>query len=462
MENKNEKNHIENLLKAWENSTPRKTMFEGEKYYRGEQAILNKKRTTFDAEGGERELRNLINSKIIDNQYSKLVDQKVNYLVGKPITFKCDNEEYLKKLKTVFDKSFHRKFKYITENALNTGIGWLYPYYDENGEFKIRRFDSTEILPVYKSKDKEELEMVIRLYKELVLGTSQVLEKVEVYKRDGVDRYIRKQSILTTEILNIPYVTYAGEEEQGYNWEKLPFIPFRYNQQEIPLIARVKSIQDAINEILSTFHDNMAEDSRKTLLVLVNYDGSSLEEFVNMKEMGVIKVSTVDGTQGDVKALQLKVDTNNYKTALEVLKRALIENGRGFDAKDERMGANPNQMNIQSMYADIDLDANNMETEFQAALEQLIWFVNVHLGMGEDVDLQVIFDRDVLVNETQTIENIQKSIGILSSETLISQHPYIDDPKKEIERVKKEKEERIDQYNNAFPNTGSGMNGQEE
>ena len=29
----------------------------------------------------------------------------------------------------------------------------------------------------------------------------------------------------------------------------------------------------------------------------------------------------------------------------------------GYDAKDERMGGNPNQMNIQSMYADIDLSA---------------------------------------------------------------------------------------------------------
>ena len=33
-------------------------------------------------------------------------------------------------------------------------------------------------------------------------------------------------------------------------------------------------------------------------------------------------------------------------------------------------------MNIQSMYSDIDLDANGMETEFQAAFEELLWFIN--------------------------------------------------------------------------------------
>ena len=32
------------------------------------------------------------------------------------------------------------------------------------------------------------------------------------------------------------------------------------------------------------------------------------------------------------------------------------------------------------MYSDIDLDANGMEVEFQAAFEELLWFVNVHLA----------------------------------------------------------------------------------
>ena len=56
---------------------------------------------------------------------------------------------------------------------------------------------------------------------------------------------------------------------------------------------------------------------------------------------------------------------------IRLLKKAIIENGHGFDAKDDRMANNPNQMNIRSIYSDIDLDANNMEMEFQASLEQL-------------------------------------------------------------------------------------------
>lgn len=452
VEKKVEIHNVESLIQKWERSVARKMMITGEEYYRGKQDILSKKRMVKDRDGNLIESKTLVNSKIVDNQYSKLVDQKVNYLVGKPISFKGENEEYISKIQDIFDKNFHRKFKYTVENALNGGIGWIHPYYDNEGNFKLKQFEPSEILPIYKDKTKEELEMVIRVYQEAVPGKNETIEKVEVYKRDGIDRYTRNRGVLSLEACNIPYIVFTGEdEEQYFNWARIPFVPFRYNQEEIPLIARVKSLQDAINTIVSNFQDNITEDIRNTIFVLVNYDGQNIEEFRDMLSQGIIKVSAYEGVSGDVKTLKVEVNSENYKTILSTLKKAIIENGRGFDAKDERMGSNPNQMNIQSMYADIDLDANNMETEFQASFEQLLWFVNTHLNVEQDPTLQVIFDRDVIVNEAQTIENIAKSVGILSDETLVSMHPYVSEPKLELERIEKQKERELEkQYQGAF------------
>ena len=86
------------------------------------------------------------------------------------------------------------------------------------------------------------------------------------------------------------------------------------------------------------------------------------------------------GSEGGVDTLQIEVNAENYKVLLSLLKDAIIENARGYDAKDDRMSGNPNQMNIQSMYSDIDLDANGIEMEFQASMEELLWFVNQHLA----------------------------------------------------------------------------------
>ena len=250
-------------------------------------------------------------------------------------------------------------------------------------------------------------------------------------------------------------ITDAKGVETGYNWDKIPLIPFKYNTEEIPLIKMVKSLQDGLNVIESNFQNAMEEDTRNTILVLKNYDGQKLGEFrKNLAQYGAVKVRTVDGADGGVDSLQIEVNSDNYKAILEIFKKAIIENAMGYDAKDDRLAGNPNQMNIQSMYSDIDLDANGMETEFQASFEELLWFINCHfanngLGDFEGEAVDVIFNRDMLISESDVIDNINKSTD-LSLETRIAQHPWVDDVQAELERINKEKEENMEQYGNAF------------
>ena len=207
--------------------------------------------------------------------------------------------------------------------------------------------------------------------------------------------------------------------------------------------------------MLSDFENNMQEDARNTILILKNYDGQDLGEFRhNLSTFGAVKVRN----DGGVETLQIEINAENYKSVLELMKKALIENARGYDAKDDRLSGNPNQMNIQSMYSDIDLDANGMETEFQAAFEQLLWFINQDFsnrGKGDfdGEDIQITFDRDILINESEAIDNCSKSVGILSDETIVEQHPWTNDVELELARLKKEKEEAMEQaqeYSGAF------------
>lgn len=246
------------------------------------------------------------------------------------------------------------------------------------------------------------------------------------------------------------------------------FATYLKNNNHIPLIRRVKTLQDGINTMISDFENNMQEDARNTILILKNYDGENLGEFRrNLATFGAVKVRD----DGDVTTLTVEVNSENYKAILDVFKKALIENARGYDAKDDRLGGNPNQMNIQSMYSDIDLDANGMETEFQAAFEELLWFINNHFsntGVGDFTDdVAIVFNRDILINESESIENCSKSVGILSNETIVEQHPWVTDVEAEMARLQKEKEEAMAQaqeYAGAFqtgnPNQGDNGGGE--
>ena len=64
--------------------------------------------------------------------------------------------------------------------------------------------------------------------------------------------------------------------------------------------------------------------------------------------------------------------------------------------------------------------------------------------------MTIIFNRDMMMNETEAIQNCVASAGILSEETILGQHPWIDDPALELERLEKQKqkerEELMEQY----------------
>lgn len=456
---------IELEIQRFKASRRRKEMIDGERYYEGNHDILRRKRTVI-GEGGKLEnVDNLPNNRIVDNQYGKMVDQKKNYLLGQPIAFNTENDLYTKLLKKIFNKRFQRLIKNVGEDSLNGGIGWIIPYYNEHGEFTFKRFKPYEIIPGWADADHTILEYAIRIYEVIAYEgeTEKIIEKVEVYDENGIYRFeLRDGRLVPDEIPFSNYFTTITEDgdqviEQGWNWAKIPLIPWKYNSKEIPLIRKIKSLQDGLNLILSNFQNNMEEDARNTILILVNYDGENLGEFrKNLTTYGAVKVKTVDGAGGDVKTLQVEVNAENYKAILEIFKKAIIENAKGYDAKDDRLAGQPNQMNIQSMYSDIELDANEMETEFQASFEELLWFVDVHLfnaGFGdfENEEVEVIFNRDIMISESEVISNIKDSVGILSDETLISQHPWVDDPQLELERKAAEKEKELDEYSRAFP-----------
>ena len=449
-----DKEFIEREISNFKASQKRREMLTGERYYRGRHDVLFKKRQAIGEDGELMEVKNLPNNRIVDNQYKKMVIQKVNYLVGQPVTFQSENKQFMDELKKLFGRKFMKLLKRIGTDAENEGICWIFPTYDDDGCLIFKKFKGHEIIPGWRDADHTILDYAIRVYAMIdYSGTKEetIVEKVEVYDETGISYFQLDGGHLTPEE---PFheAYFTVDEIHPFNWSKIPLIPFKRDADEIPLIRCCKSLQDGLNDILSNFENNMEEDARNTILILVNYDGENLGTFrKNLANYGAVKVKTVDGAAGDLKTLQIEVNAENYKAILEIFKKAIIENCMGFDAKDDRLGGQPNQMNIQSMYSDIDLDANDMETEFQASFEELLWFVRCHFSNAKigdfDLDnLEVIFNRDLPMVESEVINNIRNSVGILSDETLVAQHPWVDDVELELKRLAKQKQEEQEAF----------------
>lgn len=443
---------LEVTLRNWLNSSQRKEQITSEQYYLGEQDILKRKKQVIGADGELITIENVPTNRIVDNVYAKLVNQKTNFVLGKPLTIATAKSEYLTLLEKVFNKKLHRKLRLLAQYAIEGGVSYLYPYYDEKSEFNIAVFPSWEICPLWRDKAHTILDGALRYYPEEVFtdnGGVEVIYHVDLYTVNGITHFRYQNGQLLSD--NDVHSDYMYVGENGYNWINLPIIPFKYNAQEIPLIRRVKGLQDAFNEVLSNFKDNMDEDPRTSILVLKNYDGTNIPEFrQNLATYGVIKVTTVDGVQGGVETLKVEVNASNYQAIIQQLKKSIIENGYGFDAKEERLDGDPNEMNINSAYVDIDLDATAMECEFQAGFEELRWFIDqhlVHLGhpdySNEDVDF--VFNRDIFINENAKIDNCVKSVGVISNKTIVARHPWVTNVEHELTQIEEDKQEQMEE-----------------
>ena len=438
---------LEVVLRAWLDSPQRKEQLLAEQYYLGNQDILKREKKVIGADGNLVTIDNVTTNRIVDNVYAKLVNQKTSYCLGKPITIATADDNYLKLLTKVFNKRNHRTLRELAQFAVNEGIAYIYPYYNAESEFKFAVFPAHEICPIWKDKRHHELEAAMRYYPEEVFddnGGVSLIYHVDLFTTQGITHFKYQGASLVID--ENPHTDYMYVESVGYNWKRLPIIPFKYNSEELPLIRRVKTLQDALNEVMSNFKDNMDEDPRTSILILKNYDGTNIPEFrQNLATYGVIKVTTVDGVQGDVDALKVDVNAANYQAILIQLKRAIIENGYGFDAKEERMDGDPNQMNIESMYTDIDLDVDAMESEFQAGFEELKWFIDqylIHIGNPDytEEDVEFVFDRDFFINENAQIDNVMKSVGLVSKRTLLSYHPMVTNVIREEQLIEEERQ----------------------
>ena len=275
-------------------SKKRADMLMGERYYDGRHDIIKRKRTAIGQGGEVTEVSNLPNNIIIDNQYARMADQKNNYLLSKELTFICEDEKFLREVKNILGPCFFKTLKAVGLDCFNCGVGYIYVYCDDFGKLSFKRISPYEIIPFKKEGESDSLDFALRIYNTEVYkdGDLSLIDKAELFLPQGIKRFIIKGGKFIPDGSGeiIPYLNYNGE---AMDFGRVPIISFRQNEKEIPLILRVKELQDALNTVQSDFMNNLQEDARNTILVLKNYDGTNLGEFrKNLAKFGAVKVNS--------------------------------------------------------------------------------------------------------------------------------------------------------------------------
>ncbi|PWW89686.1 phage portal protein [Clostridium perfringens] len=450
-------------------SENRKQMLTGEQYYEVNNDIFQRKITRPTKKGGNEELKYKANNKLAHAFYKNLVDEKVNYLLGKDYTLKSDNEEYIKKLDWTLGDDFLDILNELGYEASNKGIGWLHIFINEDSKLDYMVIPSEQIIPIWRDRRHKTLDRLIRIYDLLVYEglEKKTVTKIELWYKDRVEYYIKDGELIlldSEKYLNVEgNIGHYLKDGKYAVWGKIPFIAFKNNRIEKGDIKFIKSLIDNYDLSRSDVA-NFIEEVKNLIFVLKGYDGEDLGKF--MDNLNYYRAIALDD-DGEASTLNPTMDVEAIKIHYEQLKRDINECGQGVNKDLDKFGSAPSGIALKFLYSGIDLKCNSLEVLFKKAFKELLYFINIYLsessqGSYKDVPVELIFNKNIKINETETITNCINSKGVISNKTIMANHPWVQDPVAEQEQLDKEKEEFGINFDNIpLPNKSIGENNEE-
>lgn len=373
--------------------------------------------------------------------YPLLVDQKTSYLFTKRILFDVDNSEYNKKIFDTLGDKWPKVCQELCVEASNATVAWLHYWTDDNG---FHYAPVPYVFPEYSTDLEQRLVRVLREYVMLDEENGKEYDVYEIW--DDTHCYAfykdRKNTIEFLEPYNeFWYRTIIDPEdadstnvfEHGYG--RVPFIPCYNNAAHTDDLLRVKAHIDAYDKVNSGLMNDL-EDIQEVILILKDYAGEDLGSFhETLKEYKVISVETEETPNAGVETLNIEIPVQAREMALKHYRKSIFEDGMGVDTNPENYG-DVSGVALKYLYSLLELKAGLMETEFRQGFAELVKAI-IRYYFGKDIESVVqVWGRNGVRNDYETAQIAQLSLGIVSQETLVANHPFVDDVETELERLK--------------------------
>lgn len=435
------------LINEFNASDNRKWMTVGDNYYLVENDI--RKREMFKIKDGKKiPIKYKANHRLAHPTYKNMVDEKLQYLFAKPYTLKCEDVTYVENVKEALGKKFRTTLTKLGFEASNKGIGWLHPYIDEMGMFKMMVIPSEQCLPIWKDSNHEELSMFIRCYAsyEWEGNKKEIITRVEIHTDEGPKYYKLDGKLLVPyQELNFNEVSasvgyWNDNDGNEMNWGKIPFVPFKNNLVELPDIVFVKSLLDDY-DLTRSEASNFVEDVKNIYWILKGYGKQDATDFMQtLNEDHMINIDADEYTGVDT--VSPNMDITSIVSHYDQLKKDILEGGQSVNKDLDKIGNAPSGVALGFMYAGLDMKCNALDTEFNSGFDSLLYFINKFYNIEDPCDdMTLILNRDIKINEAEKITNLNASKQYISEDTYLSEHPYVNDVKKEKDAIKADREE---------------------
>lgn len=423
------------------------------RYYLGDNDIMYRK----PKDKCDEPLRNADN-RIAFNFHSLLVDQKASYMFTAPPLFDTKDDTLNEIVAATLGDGYAKKCKDLCVDASNGGVGWLHYWIDEKKGFCYGVIPSMQVRPVYSLRLEKELEAVLRTYR-MVDDNGDEWQIYEIWNDKECQAY-RKRAEMFQPFDMFSYVNLDGMAEPTntfrHDFGAVPFIPFPNNNVCTGDLDKIKNLIDSYDKTYSGFVDDL-EDIQQVVFVLTNYGGADLKQFLSdLKYYKTIQVESAGSDdKSGVSTLTIDIPVEARDKLLDITRKAIFDMGQGIDPQQQGFD-NTSGEAMKFLYSLLELKAGLMETEFRAGFGELVRAIGRYYGKEPEQIVQT-WTRTSIRNDAELVDMCQKSVGVISTKTILKNHPFVENAEDEEKELAAEKEKAAndaDIYRKAFNQQG--------
>ena len=411
-----------------------------ERYYKNETDVLfgDKKK---DEEGNP--MRSADN-RIPRNFHGLIVNQKAAYAFTAPPLFDIGNTTANRRITECLGDEYEKNCMELCVNAANTSVAWVHYWEGEEG-FEWAVVDSKQMIPIWDKSLKRKLVGIMRIYNEIDENTGDSYTIYEYWSDTVCQSFRRITSDTLDEMLeyyNIFVDPESGEmiSEYYHDFGEVPFIPFFNNNIKTSDLKNIKPLIDVYDKVYSGFINDL-DDIQELIFILSGYGGTDLNGFMqDLKKYKVIKLDDNEDGKTGVDTISIEIPIEARKSVLEATRKAIFEQGQGFDPQPENFG-NQSGEALKFMYSLLEMKTGLMETEFKLGFAKLVRAICKHLNIECKKIIQT-WVRTSIKNDTEQAQICRDSVGIVSKKTILKNHPFVEDADAELKQLEKEAAEQ--------------------
>lgn len=271
-------------------------------YYRGKQPIL----------GRTKQVRPEICNRIVENRANEIVSFKVGYLCGEPIQYVCRNgEEKVSKAISIlnemmFSENKASQDKEVVEWQMICGTAYRLVLPDDvldvdDAPFEMFTLDPRDTFVIYSNEVGNKPLLGVK-YSTDESGT----HTFSVYSANRFWK-IKGRSIV---------------ESKAHPLDMVNIFEYPANNARLGAFEIVIPLLDALNNVVSNRMDGV-EQFVQAFIKFINCDISA-EDFAELKDLGAIKVKSVDGANADVDTVTSELNQSQIQTYVDYLYQTVL------------------------------------------------------------------------------------------------------------------------------------------